>query len=70
MQNYCVNRNDEKNPGKDHEVHTVEHAKELKISDYKELGCFSSCHEAVRKAKELYSDADGCKICCPQCHTR
>ena len=34
------------------------------------LGDFPSCHEAVKKAKEYDSDADGCIFCSNECHTR
>ncbi len=33
------------------------------------LGYYSSCHGAVRAAKQIYSTADGCAKCCADCHT-
>ncbi len=67
-QYYYVNDDQTKNPNWNHEVHTEEHAKELKIQHKSYLGYFSGCAEAVKKAKEKYSDADGCATCCPSCH--
>jgi|LAHS01.1.fsa_nt_gb hypothetical protein len=68
MPYYYVNNNSTLNPGYHHEVHTEEHASELNIVSKKYLGYHSSCFGAVEKAKETYSDADGCKTCCPLCH--
>jgi hypothetical protein len=34
------------------------------------LGIFSSCQGAVKKAKEQYTNVDGCAYCSPSCHTR
>lgn len=65
---YYVNNNQTKNPGLHHEVHTDEHAKELKIVNKSLLGYYDNCLDAVEKAKETYSDADGCAICCTLCH--
>ena len=62
---YYVNNDPTHNPGLHHEVHTEEHANELRIRRQSILGYYSSCYEAKRKAKETYSDADGCAICCP-----
>jgi len=68
MPYYYVNNDQTRNPGLHHEVHTEEHANELKISNKTYLGYFSNCVGAKKKAKEIYSDADGCAICCPLCH--
>lgn len=65
---YYVNCNDTFNPGYHHEVHTEEHANQLGIKDKIYLGYFSNEIEAVAKAKEYYSDADGCVYCCPRAH--
>jgi hypothetical protein len=35
-----------------------------------DLGEHDTCHSAVRKAKQIYSNSDGCATCCPECHTR
>ncbi|WP_313346891.1 hypothetical protein [Sedimentibacter sp.] len=68
MPYYYVNNNPTLNPGYHHEVHTEEHANELNILSKKYLGFYSNCFDAVDKAKETYSDADGCKTCCSLCH--
>lgn len=34
------------------------------------LGYYSSCHEAIKRAKEKYSNVDGCYTCSRPCHTR
>ena len=68
MKFYIVNNNPTHNPGRHHEVHTLEHATVLAISNYIELGYFRSGVEAKQKAKTYYSDADGCAICSPEAH--
>ena len=68
MSFYYVNNDQTKNPGLHHEVHTEEHANELKILNKTYIGYFTNCVGAVEKAKGIYSDADGCAICCPLCH--
>ena len=67
MAKYYVNKNPQENG--DNEVHK-EGCYWLSLVKGKEyLGDFSSCHGAVRKAKEKYPTADGCKHCCLECHT-
>lgn len=65
---YYVNNNQTRNPGLHHEVHAKEHAIELGIHSAKYLGYFASEVEAVTQAKKIYSDADGCAVCCPKAH--
>ena len=65
---YYVNNNQTHNPGLHHEVHTEEHANELGIASKQYIGCFNNEVEAVAAAKKIYSDADGCAICCPNAH--
>ena len=68
MKNYYVNNNQTNNPGLHHEVHTTEcHLFDL-IKSKTKLGEYSSCASALVEAKKIYSDADGCKHCCPSCH--
>lgn len=67
-QHYYVNCNATHNPGFHHEVHTEDHANQLRITDKKYLGYYASAVDAVAKAKEYYGDADGCAICCPEVH--
>ena len=64
-----INKNDEHNPGGQHEMHTIEHAEQLRIESYTELGSFNDELEAIQKTKEKYSDANGCAICCPKADT-
>lgn len=68
MKKYYINNNQTRNPGLHHEVHTEEHAQQLKIANKTYLGEFSSETEAVQAGKGYYSDADGCAICCPKAH--
>jgi len=64
---YYVNQNAQ--PNGDHEVHT-ENCQYLPSStNRKYLGDYSSCKPAVDEAKKTYSTANGCKTCCPSCHT-
>lgn len=65
---YYVNNDQTSNRGLHHEVHTETHAIELNIKDKSYLGYYNNCGDAVEKAKEIYSNADGCAICCPLCH--
>jgi hypothetical protein len=69
MPDYYVNDRAQDNSG-DHEVHKdgcmwlgMVHSKTY-------LGDFASCFGAVAKAKTIYYSSDGCKYCCPDCHTR
>ena len=68
MKYYYINNDQTQNPGWHHEVHTEEHAKELGINNKTYLGYFSDEIEAVQAGKRIYSDADGCKNCCPRAH--
>lgn len=68
MKNYYINKNSTLNPGFHHEVHTEEHAEELKIKDKIYLGYFANEIDAVECGKSYYSDADGCAVCCPKAH--
>ena len=65
---YVVNNNQTRNPGLHHEVHTLDHANLLGISDKTYLGYFLNEVDAVRAAKSYYYDADGCAVCCPRAH--
>ena len=66
MDHYYVN--DEAQSTGEHEVHKEGcSCMPLKKTD---LGYFSDCHQAVEKAKTVYSNVDGCAICCRPCHTR
>lgn len=67
MEDYFVNMNAQSNG--DHEVHKNGCSYLALVRDKKHLGRFFSCQEAVRKAKETYSTADGCFYCARECHT-
>lgn len=65
---YYVNKNAQS--GGEHEVH-AENCNHLPLAQNREyLGSFSSCKDAVKKAKENYPTADGCYYCSRECHTR
>lgn len=67
MKNYYVNQNAQ--PNGDHEVHTEDCSYLPSLSNRKYLGAFSDCKSAVTEAKKTYSKSNGCKTCCPACHT-
>ena len=54
----------------DHEVHNGTCRVLPKIENRLLLGEFSNCRDAVNIARNIYSTADGCKICSPECNTR
>jgi hypothetical protein len=67
MASYLVNSNSQSNG--DHEVH-VTTCTHLPIpSNQVSLGSFDSCRTAVAAAKAYYSQSNGCRWCCPACHT-
>ena len=66
--NYYVNKISTGNPNFNHEVHAEGCVWMPSAANRQDLGCFSSCAEAVRKAKTLYTNVDGCATCCPSCH--
>jgi len=68
MKNYYVNKHAQSNG--DHEVHEANCQYLPTVQNREYLGEFDSCKGAVKKAKENYSTADGCKTCSPSCHTR
>lgn len=71
MPNYCVNRNAQ-SVTRDHEVHDLTPGKCNHLPDpqnRESLGVHASCRGAVQAAKRIYPDSNGCKFCCPECHT-
>lgn len=66
MAKYRVNRNTQ-SPNYDHEVHK-EGCRWWPTQSYIDLGEHSSCVTAVAAARKIYSDANGCKTCSPDCH--
>ena len=67
MASYCVNRNEQ--PNGDHEVHVIGCLWTPNTANQIYLGEFSSCYGAVAKAREHYTQVDGCKHCSTECHT-
>ena len=65
---YYINNDQTHNPGLHHEVHTEEHANKLGIVSKQYVGYFSNEIDAVNQDKGIYTDADGCAICCPKAH--
>lgn len=68
MKHYYVNRETTGNPNYNHEVHTEDCQWLPSVSNRDYLGYFNSCSEAIKKAKESYSNVDGCATCCSLCH--
>ncbi len=68
MDYYYVNKNAQATG--EHEVHKSSCSYLPSESNRIGLGYYATCAEAVKKAKEYYSNVDGCYYCCPTCHTR
>ena len=68
MSKYYVNQNAQ--PTGEHEVHKEGCTQKPEPQNKKYLGEFSNCRDAVREAKNHYSNVDGCYYCCRECHTR
>lgn len=66
MARYYVN--DEAQSSGEHEVH--KQGCSFMPSNRTYLGEFESCSPAIRKARETYSNVDGCYWCSRDCHTR
>lgn len=69
MAMYHVNRNPQQ-PGGEHEVHENGCSNQPEPENRVALGYHADCHSAVRKAKEHYTNVDGCYYCSRPCHTR
>lgn len=67
MASYYVNKNAQNNG--DHEVHKNPCSYLPETVNRLYLGEFSSCRDAVRKAKETYRQSNGCYHCSNECHT-
>jgi len=69
MAQYCVNTNAQSNG--DHEVHNLG-ANCSHLPDAVNrlaLGNHNNCTTAVSKAKQTYSQSNGCAYCASACHT-
>lgn len=65
---YYVNKQTTGNPNYNHEVHKESCPYLPSVLNREYLGYYSTCSEAIEKAKENYSNVDGCAVCCPECH--
>lgn len=61
--------NDKAQSNGDHEVHTQSCQYYDQIASKTYLGDFQSCAPAVREAKRIYAQSNGCFYCSPACHT-
>lgn len=68
MHRYYVNKNAQ--PTGEHEVHQASCGWMPREENCISLGLHENCHSAVRKAKEYYSNVDGCYYCCNECHSK
>ncbi|MEH6656854.1 hypothetical protein [Leeuwenhoekiella marinoflava] len=66
MANYYVNNKQQENG--DHEVHKS--GCDYFPKDYKYLGNFSDCEDAVKEAEKEYDQVNGCYYCSNDCHTQ
>ena len=67
MASYYVNDNAQDNG--DHEVHRWGCSWLPLAQNRTYLGEFSSCAPAVRAARRIYNQVNGCYYCCRACHT-
>lgn len=65
MAKYSVNKDAQANG--DHEVHKEGCSYFPKNTTY--LGDFTNCQDAVKEAKKLYTQTNGCYYCSNPCHT-
>lgn len=68
MHKYYVNKNAQNNG--DHEVHKFNCQYLPNRENRIYLGEFNTCFSAVRKAKNYYSQSNGCHYCSNLCHTQ
>jgi len=68
MASYYVNKNAQLNG--DHEVHKLGCSFMPSDENRIYLGDFGHCRDAVRKAKDYYTQVDGCYYCANECHTQ
>jgi hypothetical protein len=68
MASYYVNKNAQ--PNGDHEVHVTGCSFMPDGNNRIYLGEHSSCQSAVRKAKEMFRQVNGCFYCARECHTQ
>lgn len=57
------------NPNHNHEVHKETCSHYNKLTQFVELGKFVFCSTAIQRARNIgYTNVDGCKECCIECH--
>jgi len=66
MRHYYVDKRAQLNG--DHEVHTGSCGYLPVTENQLYLGYFDSCAEAVKEARKIYPQADGCYFCCRACY--
>ena len=72
MPNFCVNDNVQSNG--DHEVHDLTEGARLgclpQSWNQTSLGWHPDCTSAVRQARNVYTQVNGCYYCATSCHTQ
>jgi hypothetical protein len=68
MASYYVNDNEQ--PNGDHEVHVETCTRLPAPANRYYLGEYSSCAPAVTKARQRWTQVNGCYYCCNPCHTQ
>lgn len=66
MDKYYVNNNAQSNG--DHEVHVITCS--FFPLDSTDLGEHRNCAEAIKTARNTYTQSNGCFYCCNECHSR
>lgn len=69
MAHYIANK--EAQPSGEHEVHNEDTCNNLPDTKNRQsIGYYTSCKDAIAAAREKWTNTfDGCKHCCPDCHT-
>lgn len=67
MSIYYINKQAQSNG--DHEVHKDDCTYLPSLANRKYLGDHLNCKSAVTEAKKTYTQSNGCKTCCPDCHS-
>jgi len=65
---YYINKNSQ--DSWENEVHTEDCSYFSDIKDKEYLWYFDNCKDAIKKAKENYSDVDWCYWCIKECHNK
>jgi hypothetical protein len=68
MAQYHVNKNAQSTG--EHEVHLTGCAHQPEAANRYALGDHLNCQSAVRSAKTIYTNVDGCFYCCNDCHKK